>query len=316
MNEVTVVIPTYNRALLTVRAVEAALSQSYLAPRVLVVDDASTDNTRDALSKFIPLENFSYVQLKENLGTAHAKNVGLMLCNTEAITFHDSDDIPARDKLTCQAHTLFKSSAKADAALNWDSTPILQGHIFKPDVVLSGHDIVLPTGQVKTVNNDLSLMDDFFPQVSIGSDLPGDWVHINSGLFRRSVFERIGGFDDCIEEDRDLRNRILIAGFSVRVMHHVLLRKFECEDSLTQAVETNYESPKRKADRTRIWKRISQWRKGEGVAPVIVDIPNLRLRSSSLRWPVAEHSVFATRETSCRLRSELFDCESIFKKVA
>ncbi len=49
---VSVIIPTYNRAKLVKEAVQSALSQTYKNIEVIVIDDGSTDNTRDVLRHY------------------------------------------------------------------------------------------------------------------------------------------------------------------------------------------------------------------------------------------------------------------------
>ena len=305
MRDVTIAIPTYNRASLTHRAVIAAMSQTYENLHVIVIDDGSTDNTLEVLSEFFDQPNFLYVKLGRNVGTANAKNVALMLCQTKAISFHDPDDIPLQDKIICQARTLFGTYAIASSVLNWQRTSLRADQKFYPDVVLSGHDIVLPSGKVVRVSNDLSLVDDFFPQLSIGSETPGDWVHINSGLFRLEVFEKIGGFDDCIEEDRDLRNRIIMAGLPVRVIKPALLVKYECEDSLTQASETNYASERRQKDREKIWQRISSWSQGVKVDPIQIALDDITISFMSKPWSGNISDVPMVSQTQTNLNSQL-----------
>jgi len=150
------------------------------------------------------------------------------------------------------------------------------------------------------VRRSLSLVDDLFPNLQLGTEEKGDWTHVNSGLFHCSVFERLGGFTDSIEEDRDFRNRLILSGEIVWMLDAVLLSKIETEDALTLAPDTNYDSPRRAADRAKVWQRLAQWRAGGAVAPEPVDLPDLEITSitnaGNLRLSAAPASP-ATRET-------------------
>ena len=102
----------------------------------------------------------------------------------------------------------------------------------------------------------------------------GDWVLVNSGLFRRSVFERLGGFLDSVEEDRELRNRTIAAGCVYAYVDRVLLTKVEMAVSLTTDGDTGYAGDRRRADRRAVWDRKNRWLRGgaASVEPVEIDL--------------------------------------------
>src|SRR5882724_345495 len=94
----SVLIDTYNHQRFIEQAVRSALEQDFSASEreVLVVDDGSTDGTREILRKFEPGVR---VIRKENGGQASAFNVGIPECRGEIIAFLDGDDWWARNKL-------------------------------------------------------------------------------------------------------------------------------------------------------------------------------------------------------------------------
>ena len=147
---VAIVIPTYNRADLVCRAADAALSQSHPDVRVLVVDDGSTDATAAALHRFTDKPRFCLIRLARNIGTSAAKNVGILVAGARAVTFHDSDDIPAREKVLRQARVLGARHIGADPCLNWSLAGQRAGSRLRIGAVLCHHHLVLPDGrQVK-----------------------------------------------------------------------------------------------------------------------------------------------------------------------
>ena len=91
MELVSVIIPTYNRAESINRAVTSVLSQSYSKLEVIIVDDASTDNTYEVI-KDISDERIRYFKLESNLGGAGARNFGIEKAKGGFIAFQDSDD--------------------------------------------------------------------------------------------------------------------------------------------------------------------------------------------------------------------------------
>ena len=274
---VDIVIPTYQRAHLVRQAAEAALAQSWWKRRVTVIDDASTDGTEAALSHLFARPDFTYVRLARNVGTASAKNAGLLLTGGGAVTFHDSDDIPHRDKVLRQLRVLTRTDIRADECLNWMPVGIEPATLLPLDAVLVHHRLVLPDGREVEIRRDLSLVDDVFPNLQMGAEVPGEWTHINSGLFRASVFARWGGFEPCIEEDREFRNRLILNGGVVWVLRDLLLTKFETPDSLTQAPQSDYVSARRRADRQMVWDRVAEWRRTGRIAPATIDLPDLEI---------------------------------------
>jgi glycosyltransferase involved in cell wall biosynthesis len=272
---VDIIIPTYNRAHLIGTAVRAALEQSWWNIRVTVIDDGSQDATAEALRPWFDHPALTYVRLARNLGTAGAKNAGLLLTTGAAVTFHDSDDIPHRDKVLRQVRVLMREDVRADACLNWAAVGRVPGGRLQLGAVLVHHTLVLPDGRAVVIKRSLSLVDDLFPNLQMGAEVPGDWTHVNSGLFRHAVFARLGGFEPLIEEDREFRNRLVLAGEVIWVIPDPLLTKIETPDSLTQSAQSDYDSAARRADRQAVWAKVDAWRRTGAVAPVPVDLPDL-----------------------------------------
>lgn len=278
---VTIVIPTHNRAHCIGQAIAAALDQSHPETCVLVVDDASTDTTPQVLARYADHPRFVSLRLGRNVGTAQAKNVGIALSRSEAVTFHDSDDIPHRDKVLRQARILGNPDVEAHLCLNWRLSGREPGTMIQIGAVLTHHELILPDGARVEIRRTLSLVDDFFPNLQMAAGVPGDWTHINSGLFHRSVFERLGGFSDCVEEDREFRNRLIMAGEVIWVIPEILLTKIETADSLTQASATDYDSPRRQADRRRVWDAAERWFRTRAVDPVPIDLAGIHVVACS-----------------------------------
>jgi len=92
MPEVSVVIPTYNRAGLLPQAINSVLSQDYGDFEIIVVDDGSTDDTQDMVNG-LHNNRIRYIRLPENSGgSSKPRNVGLKATRGKYIAFLDSDD--------------------------------------------------------------------------------------------------------------------------------------------------------------------------------------------------------------------------------
>lgn len=302
---VDIIIPTWNRAHLIAGAIRAALEQSWWNIRVTVIDDASTDATEDAVRCFLADPRFNYIRLSQNLGTANAKNAGLLMTAGDAVTFHDSDDIPHRDKVLHQVRVLTAQDIGADDCLNWQLAGKKAGQRLEVSAALTHHELILPDGRRVEIRRDLSLLDDVFPNLQMGAQVPGEWTHINSGLFRADVFRRLGGFEDCIEEDREFRNRLILNGEIVWIVPELLLTKIETPDSLTQSTVSDYDSARRRADRQKVWAKVEVWWENGRVAPVPVDIPTLGVSHVSRPDLLARRDMPVTPATSARVAQVL-----------
>jgi glycosyltransferase involved in cell wall biosynthesis len=104
--KITVVVPVHNRQKTIGRAIDSVLSQSCPPEEVIVVDDCSTDGTRDVLGSYG--ERVTPVFLHENSGPSRARNEGVKRAGTEWIAFLDSDDRWEKDKLKDQTAYLGK----------------------------------------------------------------------------------------------------------------------------------------------------------------------------------------------------------------
>jgi len=106
---VSVVIPTYNRADLIGRTINSALAQSWQDLEIIVVDDASTDDTR-AVVQAIPDPRVRYIGLEKNSGPSTARNTGVEQAKGRFISFLDSDDEWRPEKTALQFTALARQT--------------------------------------------------------------------------------------------------------------------------------------------------------------------------------------------------------------
>jgi len=106
---ISVIIPTFNRAGHVTRAVESVLVQTYPNREIIVVDDGSTDNTREAMKGY---ENRIKYIYQDNAGVSAARNVGIQAASGQWIAFLDSDDIWLPNKLARQIRCVNRKAAK------------------------------------------------------------------------------------------------------------------------------------------------------------------------------------------------------------
>jgi len=107
---VSVVIPTHERAQLLKRAIQSVLAQSYSRLDIIVVDDASRDNTREVVEQFRD-SRIRYIRHQTNKGGSAARNTGVRAATGEYVAFLDDDDEWESDKTEEQLKLLGRYDA-------------------------------------------------------------------------------------------------------------------------------------------------------------------------------------------------------------
>lgn len=97
--QVSVIIPTYNRAWILPEAVDSVLAQDYPAFELIVVDDGSSDDTVDVLAAY--RDRLTLIR-RQNRGVSAARNTGIRAASGPLIAFLDSDDFWLPGKLAEQ----------------------------------------------------------------------------------------------------------------------------------------------------------------------------------------------------------------------
>jgi glycosyltransferase involved in cell wall biosynthesis len=104
---VTVIIPTYNCAKTLDRAIKSILIQTYIKIELLIINDKSTDNTKDILKKYKDNTKIRIINNNRNYGKFISVNIGIDNSSGSYITLLDADDMFHEDKIRHQA-TVFK----------------------------------------------------------------------------------------------------------------------------------------------------------------------------------------------------------------
>jgi len=98
---VSVILPTYNRAQLIGRAIQSVLGQTYSNFELIVIDDGSKDDTENVIEG-INDRRIRYIRHESNRGANAARNTGIAAARGEYIAFQDSDDEWLPEKLEKQ----------------------------------------------------------------------------------------------------------------------------------------------------------------------------------------------------------------------
>jgi glycosyltransferase involved in cell wall biosynthesis len=128
---VSIVIPTYNRAVTITRAINSVLKQTYQNFEIIVVDDGSNDNTEEIVSYFSD-NRIRYIRHTTKQGGSAARNSGIKLVEGEYIAFLDSDDEWHPEKLQKQLN-LFNNNHDENLGVVYCGFQVVDefGKVFK-----------------------------------------------------------------------------------------------------------------------------------------------------------------------------------------
>lgn len=108
---VSVITPTYNCGQFIGETIESVQKQTYKNWEMIIVDDCSTDNTKEIVEEYIKKDNrIQYHCLETNSGAAVARTRAMQIADGEYMAFADSDDLWTEDKLEKQLEFMKKGS--------------------------------------------------------------------------------------------------------------------------------------------------------------------------------------------------------------
>lgn len=179
---ISVIIPSFNRAEFLKVAIQSVLDQDYFSNgpgpgrfELLVVDDGSTDQTQSVIESFSSPLGYHY---QNHLGVSAARNLGIKKSRGGYVAFLDSDDLWKPDKITSQMSLM---------------TSLPQTKIcYTEEIWIRNSVFVNPKKKHRKYSGWI------FDKV-----LPLCLLSLSSALFRRSVFEEIGIFDEDLPACED-----------------------------------------------------------------------------------------------------------------
>lgn len=109
---VSVIMPAYNAERTIAEAIESVLNQTYSDFELIVINDCSTDATKEIVEKYVASDSrVKLVNNTVNLGVSTSRNTGISNAKGEYIAFLDSDDMWRKDKLEKQLDVMVSNKA-------------------------------------------------------------------------------------------------------------------------------------------------------------------------------------------------------------
>jgi glycosyltransferase involved in cell wall biosynthesis len=186
MPKVSVIIPTHNRAHFLRGAIFSILNQTFQDVEIIVVDDASTDNTSEVVAAFND-ERIRFLRHDTNKGGSAARNTGILASTCDYIAFLDDDDEWLPDKLRKQMEILRASPPEV-------------GVVYTGCVDVNRTTGKVNGQQIPTKRGNLS------KKLLVANCVGG----ASSVLLKRKCLQKVGLFDESLpcSQDYDLWIRI------------------------------------------------------------------------------------------------------------
>lgn len=204
---ISIIIPTYNRAHVLQRAIDSVIKQSFKNIEIIVVDDGSTDDTKECLTRFTDTKISYYHQT--NGGVCRARNYGVSKAKGEYLVFLDSDDELKPDYLKDVNNALVEDA----------------------DIVFVGVDLFRGGKLLKVIKSSAP----YGKHSQQGLYLAGSFV------VKRAIFLEAGGYDELLTygENTELAIRLSSLLKKKRFIVVSLLNVFQEQEGRTSNSYTN-----------------------------------------------------------------------------
>ena len=207
---VSIIIPTFNRAGLVREAIDSVLAQDYSRLELIVVDDGSNDSTPEVVRAFGTA--LTFIQ-QPHTGVSAARNRGVAASHGALVAFLDSDDLWLPGKVTAQV-ALFQQQPQVQVCYT-DEIWMRRGVRVNPRQIHQKH-----AGWIFL------------------HSLPRCIISPSSIMLRRTLWDRLGGFDEGLPacEDYDLWLRLTAAVPVSLLSERLIVKRGGHADQLSRCV--------------------------------------------------------------------------------
>jgi glycosyltransferase involved in cell wall biosynthesis len=212
--KVSVIIPTYNRANLLPRPIKSVLNQTFQDFELIIVDDGSTDNTRELVEEFQKKDSrIKYIFQENSGGPAKPINTGIKNSKGEYIAILESDDEWLPEKLEKQIKVLEE----------FKNVSLVSCYAFR--IFADGTKKLYKTPYLGIFKKTKWKL--FWEKWGI--------ISLSTVMVRKEVIEKVGFFDEKIKTGADIDFYLrCIKKFDFYFIHEPLISYYESEESLSK----------------------------------------------------------------------------------
>jgi len=211
---VSIIISCYNKGSLISEAIESALNQTYSNIECLVIDDGSTDDSKNIILKYCKKNKRLQYFLKNNGGPGSTRNFGVEKANGEWIQFLDADDWLDVEKIFKQINFIIENNLNGDIVLYSDYVIVEQNSLRKEK---EEREI-----RLTDMDNQKLIRSIVGRKFGLAQPTP---LHVNNTLFNRSIFEKVLFDENVYYEDLIFFYNLLFLNFKFiyYIINHVFL---------------------------------------------------------------------------------------------
>ena len=211
---VSIVMPTYNRGNVIHKAINSVINQSYSNWELIIIDDGSTDNTKEVVRYYLEKDlRIKFVSNSLNKGANACRNQGATLANGKYLAFIDSDNQWYKDKLIKQLEII------EDSSLNID-------FVYSKEEVIDEKFVTIVPRRAYSMEELRKVL----PLKNV--------VDTSTVLMKKAIFFSVGGFDENMPrfQDWELFFRIVVVyGYNGICVNEVLNKNILQSDSITKS---------------------------------------------------------------------------------
>ena len=182
MHSISVILPNYNHSHFIGKQLTALINQSMRPSEIIVIDDGSTDDSVNVISEFT--QRFDFVRLirnEQNIGISKSVQRALPDVKSDFLFFASANDLVSIDLFSTALDLMnrYPQAGVFSAMIghSFSTNEVNAGFVSSHPIIQENADFISPELALKTLQNHDS------------------WFHGNTAVYRRSIFERLGCFD-------------------------------------------------------------------------------------------------------------------------
>ncbi len=209
---VSIILPTYNRGYIIRKAIDSIRSQTFQDYELIIVDDHSSDDTKDVVSKYKDI-SIKYIYLEENHGGGYARNIGMKYSKGDILSFMDSDCVWDEKFLEISLKYIL-----SDYDLTFCRYQLIE---------LDGRVSITPIVEWEKINTLEKLIHFELEKNVFGTPLI---------CMKRRIWDECGGFDESQKRYQDWEyffRIILTQKYKVYFIDKILMKSYQQKNSLS-----------------------------------------------------------------------------------